>query len=104
MRRIRIESLKAENLVYVVVAFKSNSMFLIDTKAYEGLAKTATSSNGMRMSFMTEQGDLAIETVIKFKEFCDSFYRIENITVNDNLIYGYSPWKDTDDQIVVGAE
>jgi len=104
MRKIRIENLKAQNLVHIVEAFKFKVMFLLGKEIFEKLKKEATSFDEMEMSFITQNGDFSIETVIEFEKFCDQFYRIDNVTVNGNLIYGYSSWSSITEQVVIEAE
>ncbi|MBR6504355.1 MAG: hypothetical protein IKT41_01320 [Clostridia bacterium] len=105
MREIRIENLNVQNLIHVVSAEKEASIFLIRRREYAFFMEQAAMTNEMKMNFITWYGKNPIKTDIKFKTFCDEFYLIESITVENNLIYGYS-WS-TDlykNQIVIEAE
>lgn len=99
MREIRIKNLNVQELVHIVNGLKKEYTFLIEKELYTLFKSKAEviSEEGRMMSFITWYGapKYPIKTYIKFKVFCEEFYIIESITVDRNLIYGYSQWKDS---------
>lgn len=100
MREIRVKNLSAQDLVLIVTSLKKEYTFLIDKNLYTLLKSKAEviSCEESMMSFITWYGEhpkYPIKTWIKFKVFCEEFYSIESITVDRNLIYGHSGWKDS---------
>lgn len=103
MRKIRIENLK--ELVHVVIALKQDNKFLIGKKLYDAWESEVTACKELEMSFATQYGEVSIETVVKFEHYCKAFYTLESITVNGNLIYGYSKYVDNHKkQIAIDVE
>lgn len=103
MREIRIKNLKAETLIHIVIAFKSNN-FLVKKDVYESLLRH-NSCEGAKVNFITSYGDVFIETVIEFKKYGNKYYKICNVAVNKNLVYGSSPfWEPISEVIIIGTE
>ena len=108
MREMRIKNLKAENLVHIVVSIKSDTMLLVSKKLYVGLTKEAKAcsmvASETEMNFTTVYGNETLKTVVKFKMFCDQYYRVEEVRVNEKVVYGFSRWNYAGEQIAMDAE
>jgi len=105
MRRIPIKNLNEQKLLHFVQSFRNQYAFLISKETYEFLKDKAEQSSGSELNFVTSYGDTISLTTIRFGVFCDKFYILENITANNNLLYGYSNWTDSaKKQIVIEAE
>lgn len=101
--RIRIKNLDAQNLIHVVVGL-GTQMYLLNKDTFEKLKDTATSSDEMKLNFVTEYGDVSIETVIKFKKFCNEFHLVDTVIVSGSVLYGFSQWRGGVEQVVIEAE
>lgn len=104
MREIRIKNLKVETLIHIVIAFKAHNIFLLKEKVYNWLKSEALVENKTKMSFLTEHEGLSIKTVIEFSIYDNQFYKIDTVIVNNDTIYGHSPWRDSISEIVINAE
>ena len=102
MREIRIENVKPEILVHLVVALKSENIFLLKENVFEEIRRQATKQlEKDQMSFITNYGDVMIETVVELEKFSDTYYKIRSITANGFKVYGTSPWVDVINEIVI---
>lgn len=101
--RIRIKNLDEKNLVHIVVGL-GTQMYLLNKYTFEKLKDTATSIDEMKLNFITEYGEVSIETVIKFKKFCNEFYLVDSVIVSGSVLYGFSQWRGGAEQVVIEAE
>lgn len=102
--RICIENLKLQELIHLITAYKATHYFLLQKSVFEKLKSDATKCNELELNFTTAYGDVSIETVVEFKKFCDSYYKIERVTMNKRRILCYSNWVDDKEQFVIEAE
>lgn len=103
MRKIRVKNLTPEILVHIIVAAKSYSCFFIEKKLYEKMILEATEMNE-RLHFTTTYGDFTIVTAVKCIPFCDQYYKIDCVSLNDVLLYAYSQYRTGEEQICIDAE
>ena len=102
--RIRIKNLNLQELIQIITAYKPTHYFLLENNVFENLKLEANECNELELNFTTVYGDNSIETVVKFKKFCDKYYKIEKVTMNKRMILCYSRWVDDREEFVIDAE
>ena len=107
MRKVRVKNLTPAELVQFVTTLTSDEMLLVSKELHSELIKEtircASSAGENEMGFTADYGDEKITTVVKFKKFCDQYYRVDEVRVDGKIIYGYSHWKYTGKQVAMSA-
>ena len=90
--RIRVENLTtAERLILTILANKEKEILV--SKDLVG--------NKPQVRFITEEDGITIVTVVKLKNYCEEYSKIESVTVGKNLVYGNSDWTVKPGQVVI---